>query len=103
MILGGKETVLDSKFPHCNLKNLEVSYFLHHRRRVTFTPTISRLVSMAHVFYFPAFSIRSVNRRARASALKTRFGPCRCRMGTRAKDPPAGSARCNIVRVGHPD
>ena len=33
MILSGKETVLDRKLPHCNLQNLEVSYFFYHWRR----------------------------------------------------------------------
>src|SRR5215471_1016594 len=33
MILRGKKTMLNCKLSHCNLQNLEVSYFFHHWRR----------------------------------------------------------------------
>ena len=33
MILGSKQAVLDRKLAHSDLQDLEVRYFVHHRRR----------------------------------------------------------------------
>src|SRR5215469_9764273 len=104
MVLRGKKTVFDCKFPHCNLKNLEVSYFFYHWRRVTWTgAATSRRVCVAHFNLLPLFFDQLSYRRARASAPGTQSALCRYRMGTQAKDPSGGTARCSIARVGHPD
>src|SRR5208282_4761027 len=60
MILRGKKTMLDRKFPHSNLEHLELSYFFYHWRRVRLVSTVfSGLMFMDHVFCFPYSSISS--------------------------------------------
>src|SRR5262249_55259565 len=58
MILRGKETMLDCKLPHCNLQNLEVSYFFHHWRRwVNVLSAIGAVVlCIAHGLFYPPYS-----------------------------------------------
>src|SRR5258708_6127153 len=102
MILRGKKAVLDRKLPHCNLQNLEISYFFDRRRRFMIVATGGVFVCCLHVPSFLALPIPINFKQARASDPGTRSATYHCRMGTPAKDPSDGTGRCNIVRAGRP-
>jgi hypothetical protein len=58
MILRGKKAALDAQFPHGNLQDLEVSYFIHRGRRfVLVVSAASSTVTICVVHWLFSFLV----------------------------------------------